>query len=94
MLVCKFCEQPIYETELEETYPGIWIHMRGKHLHIKDDAWACEKKLINKDNPNYEIPKCHICKTETNKHGMFCSACGYPPFHAMLAGDDPEKEII
>lgn len=88
-MICKYCEQEIYKTKLEESFPGngIWVHMRGKYLHIKNDKWACEDNLVNKNNPNYESPQCHICETETNKHESICSASGYPRFKAWLAED-------
>jgi len=89
MLVCKYCEQPIYETEQTQGFPGgSMVYMRSKYRHIKDDAWACEVFKINiLDNPNYEAPKCHICGTEDATHGLMCSASGFPLHYAQLAGD-------
>ena len=85
MLVCKFCEQPIYETEQTIRFPGgPLVHWRGKWRHIEGDTWGCEKAKVNPNNPNYEKPKCHICGAEDNQHGPYCSAAGFPPYCAML----------
>ena len=78
-MICKYCEQPIYETEQTEVYGGK-VYMRGKYRHIENDAWDC--KQVNKNNPYYENPRCSICKTETNKHSPICSVCGIPKAHA------------
>lgn len=88
ILVCKFCEQPIYETEQTLGYTGgPMVYMRGKYRHIEGDAWGCEISKINPSNPNYETPKCHICGTKDDTHGLVCSASGFPPYYAKLAGD-------
>lgn len=82
-MLCKYCEQPIYETELTSGYLGRLVYMRGKYLHM-GDTWACDINKINIKGAHYEKPKCHICKTETNVHDSFCSAAGFPCHHAIL----------
>lgn len=78
--LCRYCHQPIYETEQTPGYQGL-LHFRGKYLHIKGDAWACDPTLID---PTVPAPRCHICKTASDVHKGFCSAGGFPPYHATI----------
>lgn len=79
---CRFCQQPIYITESSLDVNGLTTYLRGKYRHIKDDAMYCVKELIPLTAPK---PQCHICKTETSEHEMFCSASGLPPARARRA---------
>jgi hypothetical protein len=79
-LLCKFCKQPIFETEQTSGYMGRPIWMRGRWLHVREEAWACVPTLID---PSCEKPRCHICGTEDEEHAAICSAAGAPPAHAM-----------
>lgn len=83
---CKYCEQPIYETEKTPGYLGRSIYRHSKYLHI-DDTWACDTNKINIKGIHYEKPKCHICKTEDNVHASICSAWGVPNHHAAMLGE-------
>ena len=89
-LLCKFCKQPIFETELTPGYMGaIW--MRGRWLHVRQGAWACVPALID---PSSEKPRCHICGAENAKlHHAVCSAVGAPPAHAMPM-EYPQKKPL
>ena len=69
MLTCKFCKQPIYSTSF----------VRGLWRHVFEDAFHCDESKISPDVPK---PKCHICGTETDIHGPFCSAAGTPRHRA------------
>jgi len=86
-LVCKYCEQPIYETKKSVGIAGQIIYMRGKYRHVEGDEWACEQSKVNPNNPNFQKPKCHVCGTETKKHEDFCSFSGVPPYHAKAPGE-------
>lgn len=90
-MICKFCQQPIYETETRIFTS--WPHPerritwdRGKWRHIKDDAWACVPEEINTVHPLYEHPHCHVCKVTMPPHESICSAAGPPWHHAMPPG--------
>lgn len=48
-------------------------------LHIEGDAFYCERAKLFPSTPK---PKCHICDTETDRHGVFCSAGGFPRHRA------------
>ena len=80
---CVFCGQPVYETESYVGHRGARMWARGRYLHVKEDAWYCDKAEIL---PTAPLPECHICKTTTAQHGLYCSAAGEPPRHATPAG--------
>lgn len=84
-MICKYCEQPIYETEQSQGFPGgPLIYMRGKYRHIENDTWGCEEGSINPNNPNYEKPKCTCGAESSADHDIWCSAMGTPPHYASV----------
>ncbi len=76
---CRYCHQPIYETEQTAGAYGRMVYMRGKYLHIEGDAWGCEPQRID---PAVPRPLCHICKVETPPPHGICSAQGMPRYSA------------
>lgn len=80
-LLCYYCNQPIYETKPTAGYRQRTLYMRGRWLHVDGDKWSCTKNLIRPPS-EIDLPRCHVCGTQTNRHGGYCSVGGLPSFHA------------
>jgi hypothetical protein len=68
---CANCGQYIYEAAAPHS----------ALLHVEGDAFYCDVAKLFASTPK---PKCHICETETDRHGMFCSAAGAPRHRATV----------
>ena len=95
--LCYYCAQPI---RLTEPYAGHrqriicgWEHVEPVKTegYRKGSRWHCDPAKVR---PTEEIddPRCACCHTQTDKHGMVCSAAGKPPYRATTT-DAKEDEI-
>ena len=69
-----------------------WRHVNpavSDNKHINGSTWYCDPAAVEanierhkKLSKQLEIPRCHICGTQTTHHRGICSACGQPPYNA------------
>jgi hypothetical protein len=89
-LLCYYCAQPIFEEQAEAGYRQRTVYMRGRWRHRNTNRLYCEKEDIRLDT---DLPRCHICGTQTAQHRSVCSAAGLPT-HRATPMSGKEEELI
>jgi hypothetical protein len=77
-LLCYYCAQPIVLGTPEAGYRQRVLWMEGMWNH-QEGNYNCHKELIR---PDIDLPRCHICGTQTIHHRGVCSAAGRPGYTA------------